>query len=830
MAINSVKDYKDNPRSLPADDINPELKKTKDFFRAYAEAMWSEYVSNRCAWGYYGDRPVDDEVSIDELRAYATGKQDIKKIKSHLLKEDPNTPGKYLSKNKISWKGYMIMPEMYDVIRSFNAKIDYDVNATAIDDDSIELKETDKEYIKYYLQEDVKNFMDRTGFQPQMKINPQEVGARTAADVDLLIDTGGFNLETEMAAQVVCNTTKKESYFAVIQDKCFDDIFSIGRAGLKSYVNKSKLTAELRRVDPKYAVVPHSRYADFRDVTRSGEVREMTIGDFRKETDLTDPQLMDLAKDYAGMNPTYEQLVNAEGYYNPEGARKDFIDTYGIDPLNDVRVLVLDFQFLSLDIQKYIENFNEGVRAGDRWKKVSYEYEISEKDAKRGDKLTIDQGYRKYEAKWIIGSDYFINYGKSEYVKYKGEDGNRMPVLDYHWTQTNNSSIVERCIEHIDDLNTNLFKKRAAIQSLPPAPRMIIEQGLLDSVVFNKKIQSPDDLIRAFEEKGVLIVNRRDVFDKPVNVSGKTIEFVPSGIIEDITLFSNEMLASINAIKAVTGVNDVVAAQTPQERTGLGVSKLAEVATSNALFPSFNAWKYAFEPAFEDIIGKWQMIVDDNEKSIAHVPLGANTIQVFKIGKQFAKSQFHLRIEMVIGESEKQMLLAEITNLKAARRQNGGQGGITGAQYLKIYDMIMAGNRKLAMFVLSQVERLQSEQDKLINEANQTATFNAQAKTAKDAETAKQNTYQVEGSVKANTALVTEASKRKTVLVQALVAPAPDGQTIDRSFIEQQIKACDEEIAQLLQIIHQEADIAKGGGQQPPAGQGQQPQQLQQAS
>lgn len=828
MAHKSPSEYKNNRRPFPADDINPELKETKDFFLAYAEAMWSEYVSNQCAWPFSYEK---DQVTIDELRAYAQGKQSMDKIKGFMLKKNDNGAG-FKTKMNISWKGYQIMPKMYDIIRSFNSKIDYDVNATAIDDDSVDMKETDREYIKYYLHKEVQDFMQRTGFTPQLKIDPNEVGVRTEGDVDLLIETGGFSHETEVAAQVVCNKTKKECYFAVIQDLCFEDLFTAGKAGMTEYVNKNKLTAEVRRIDPKYAVVPKSNYADFRDTTRRGEVRFMSIGEFRDETDLSEAQLQQLAQDFAFMNPDYEKIVNANGYMDANNALNDYRDRYGIDPLNDVKIMILDFEFLSLNIEKYLTSVREntGVRS---YKKVSYEYQVSDKDAKRGDKLDTTQSIVHYEAKWIVGSDFFINYGPAEYVKYKGEKGNRTPVLNKHFVQTNNASIVERCIDHVDDINQALFKRRNAINSLPPAPRMIIEQGLLDNVELGGKLQSPEDLIRAFEEKGVLVVNRIDEFGRPVSTNGKLIEFVPSGIIEDITLFTNEIIAGKESIKDVTGVNDIMAAQTPEARTGYAVSKLAEVASSNALFPTFNAWKYLFEPTFDGIIGKWQLIVDDNELNIAHIPLGANTIQVFKIGKEFAKAKFDLRVDMVIGESEKQMLLKEITDLKDARRQNGGQGGITGAQYLKLYDLIMAGNRKLAQFMLAQVERLQNEKDTALTQANQQQTFDAQAKSAQDAEVAKQNTYQVEGGVKTNSALVNELAKRKTILVQVLVSPVPVGQIIDKTLIQQEIDKCDQELTHLLQIIHMESAAAQGGGQQQQQQQGQpqQPQQqLQQAS
>lgn len=805
MAYKSPESYKTNRVSYPSDNINPELKNNREWFLAICEAMWSEYVSGQMAFNYMGG---DGERTIDELRAYATGKQNMDKIKGFLLKrlnpDDPNS--RFVTKMNVSWQGYEVMPKMFDIIRSFNSKVDYEVSASAIDDDSLEMKQTDKEYIKYYLNAQVKAFADKVGFTPNMKMNPQDVGAQTEADIDLLIDSGGFNLQHEIQAQVVSNKTKKESYFSVIQDQVFDDLATIGKGGLRCYVNKATNTPMIDWIDMKYAIVPQSDYIDFRDTTRRGIVRFMTIKQIREESDLSEAKLMQLAKDYSWMNPEYQKIVSIPGggYFNPS-ARENYYSLYGSDPINDVRVMVLDMEALSLDIDKFLDSPGDSNRA-DIYKPVSWDYQVNPKDAKKGDKVEETQVIRKYEAKWIVGTQYFINYGPSDYVKYKGEKGDRCPTLNLHFVQTKNSSLVERCISHIDDINLALVKRRNAIATLPPAPRMVIEQGLLDNVELSGILQEPEDLIKAFEERGILIVNRIDEFGKPVQVSGKTIEFVPSGIIEDITMFTNEIIQGKEAIKDVTGVNDITAAESPQGRTGLGVNKLAQVASSNALFPTFNAFKYLFEPAFENNIGQWQICIGDDERQLVHSPVGTNTTQVFKIGKDFSQSSYNLRLDMVIGEDEKVRLLQEITSLKDARRQNGGAGGITGAQYLKIYDLIMSGNRKLAMFVLAQIEKMQSDRDLAISQANQQTTFKGQSQATQDAETAKQQTYRVEGSVKSNTILLQEAAKRKTMLTEALVNSIPgQGEPVNTGLIQNQLDLCNEEIQSLLQIMHQEA-------------------------
>lgn len=827
MALKTNEAYKRNGGySYPSDNINPELKKNKDWFLAMAEAFWSDYVGGRCAWNYFGDETGTR--TIEELRAYGSGRQNMDKIKGYLYKkQNPNDPNsRYVTKSNISYQGYAYMPKMVDIMRSFNSKIDYEINATAIDDDSLNDKLSEREAVKHYLNPNVSKTLKDIGYKPKMVVDPDEVGAQSPADIDFLIDSGGLTTQVEMAAQVVFNKTKKESYFHVIQDMCFDNLIHIGKGGLQEYIDKTTLTPKLREIDPMYAIVPRSRYADFRDRTRAGVIRFMNIAQLREESDLSEAELMQLAKDYSYMNPGYASIMSGGGYFN-QAMRQNYMTDYGVDPMNDVQVLVLDFQFLSMDIDTYLKgNRRDGIS---EFGKVPFDYEISTKEINRGYRVQKSGVIKKYEAKWIIGSNHFLNYGPCSYVKYKGDKGNRTPVLDFHFAQTLNSSIVERCVSHIDDMNLALFKRRAAIATLPPAPRMIIEQGLLDNVTLNNTLQQPEDLIKYFEEKGIMIVNRVDEFGKSVNPNGKTIEFVPSGIIEDITMFTQEIEQAKEAIKEVTGVNDIVAAQTPEQRTGLGVSQLAAKSSDNALFNTFNTFRYMFEPAAEGIIGKWQQVCKDNEKQLEYVPLGSTTTHTMTIGKEFSRIMYSLKCEMVIGEDEKQMLLQEISQLKDSRRQNGGAGGITGAQYLKLHELIMSGNRKLAMFVMAQIEKSQQERDLAITRESQAATFQGQQQSAIVTEGAKQKTYMVEGSVKSKSTLIAEAAKRKTDLVIIKFTPAVPGTAVNPD-IDQAIAECDNEIMMLMQAAEAEMNPPQqqGGPQQGQPDQGQQ--QLQQAS
>lgn len=772
--------------SYPNQKVKPDDKTTIGWMFQYANAFWSEFVQNKL------DNPYefDEECNYDEWRAYAEGRQSMEKLKDRFRSFNAKT-GKKTTKMNVSWRGMDFMAKQFDVMRSMNQEVDFDVEVSCVDTDSLQEREFAREYLKHLIVEDTRSWLDRIKFKPNNQgLDPNALGLRTAGQVDLYFDSGGFPLQKEIKLQAAIESSLNLSNFQVIKDMIFDDLIVLAKCGIKTEINNATAETTPRYVDPKYALVPYSKYLDYRNINRAGELRFMTIAEIKEEhPEISDGTLLQIAKDYAYMNPEYEKWCqgNGNGYFNTT-YRMEYVNEYGVDPMMACRVMVLDAQFISADYEKYVKTQRSDT-GGDVFYQVDSNFDPDKWTNRKLTKPKVKDTrcFRKYEFKWIVGTKQFLKCGLAPDVIYDGPNGNLKPKLDFRFYRTGNKSIIQRCIAHIDDMNLALVKKRNALKTLPPAPRMIINEALLSNVMLNGIIQQPEDLIRTLEEKGFLVVKTVDDFQRPLG-NGKMVDFIPSGIIEDITIFSKEIEDQKNNIREVTGVNQIADASNPDPEQGLGKSKLAISATNHALFPTFRGFKSVFEGTCTDLGEKWQLLAKKKEKTITHRSLSESATKVLVLGSDVALAKYNLKVSLKTSDEDKRLLLQEITGLKQQRRANGGFGGITGAQYLFLYDRIMSGQTKLAMYMLAQMEQQQLQEDNAAKENSQKIAADlalkqsqANSEAAIALESAKQKEVR-------NTAIASDAMKRKTSIVDNVLRmqSTPGAQQI---FSSDEIKA-----------------------------------------
>lgn len=762
--------YKAGIYQYPDAYVGSSQKNTENYMLQYAEAMLAEYTQNRC------DIPFDfgEERSFVELRQYATGKQSINKIKKLLCGNPVN--GKYPTQMNISWQNVDIMSQIFDRLRSVNNGITFDAAITATDADSAIYKAQEIEFIKVLMNKNTKDFLQYMGVMaPQAKIDYEALGIQNEQDLDIYVQSGGLKLYEEIAAQACINESKRVSGYQLLQDKGFDDLITIAITGQKVFTNKVTGQVFVRYVDPAMGIIPYSQFNDFRDVNRAGEVRFMTIGDIRRESqNLSEADLQHIAKIYAKITPEYERWLrnNNMGFF---GQTRNMYTSLGMSaytakPYDMCKVPVLDFEFQTLDFEKYLEDSRTGGNIFR--KKMGEDYELTKKDVRDNSQLYMNQFLRKYSAKWIIGTKYFLEYGPAENHNYIRDEFGAHPPLSFKFVKTGNKSLVERCIEHIDKINLYDKKLMNAIALLPPAPRMAVQWQALTNVFLNGKKQTSEDLARTFAEKGLLAVNAVDDFGKPINQNGKLVDFMPSGITEDIVMFGNQIAGAVEMIQRITGVNDAMQGQIA-DRQAVGATKLALAEGNNSLKPTFNAMNYLFENTFNDVISKYQLIARYKPRELSVNNIGETNTSVLAISEDFAKAKLSITVQMTSNEDERMKLLSEIDGLRNLRTQTGGQGGITASTRLKLFKLIKQGQLDLAYLTLAQEERAQEVKDQQNKIANEQSTFQGQQESAK-----------VAGEEARKTSAFTEAQVRKTELVKAI---AKDKNTALDAFTKKEI-------------------------------------------
>lgn len=686
---------------MPQNEVDPKVKKEKDYHYAVVNSMLAFWVDGKFVYNYGQQR------TIQELWDYAQGRQNMDKIKKLVTRKTNKATGRPLTKMNISWEGYAKLPQLFDVMRSKNMSQEYDPDLYCVDNDSIAEREKSKNVLKYILDENTKAFVARAQMKPNFQIDPEQIGVQTQDEVDMYFDSGAFTLEWERAAIAALQKSKTDGNYKEFQDRSFDNLIinPNGFCGGRTYTDKNDGIPKVRSIDIKNALCPWFEGFDSKGkIMRAGEVIEMTIGDIAKANPSLSPaELKFIAKQYVWMNKDYENKLEGRNFYGPNNLSSMVNTSVGTDPIHNVRVLVLDYQFISEDTETFLYNIGRKL-----FKEVDYGYKLTRKAENNGDRVRTTTRFKKYEGMWIVGTKHFLSFGESQDVSYSGTDGNLVPDLDFHFVKTGNLSLIERAISIVDDMNMALMKERNIWATLPAAPAMAISKRMVENVFMNGKKIEPHELITDFIEGGILYYDGFDEFDKPIyGVNGnKPIDFINlQNIINLLSTCSAQMAIKVNELKELMGLQGGVDGGSMDRYQGLGQTQLAFEAANSSLAPTFNAYKYLFKNVMSALIKKWQIKArKQKDLKIPYRGLGARSMKMLEISHPFTVSDFNIEVTIQPTVEERQMLLADLRNLRGASISSGGQVGLSASEYMFAYEKVMAGNIKECMYLLGKIE------------------------------------------------------------------------------------------------------------------------------
>lgn len=778
-----IRDYKNAKYGIyPSDRIDPSLKNDKEWYIEHLSAMLHYHVTNR------NEIPFEfsgDAVSIAVRRKYATGNQGNVSVKRKLLKEIGNS-GTFITKLKDVFQTYDILPELYDVIRAINQKQDYDVISVAIDDPSIEEKDIERGMAKYLLQEQTKELLQVSGFKPQSSLSPEDLAFMTEADVDSLFDTGGYQLQREIAAIAACDYTKMISGHKEIENLCNDDLITLAISSVKSYIDYSTMEVKYRYVDPANLVVPHSKHNDFRDVTRAGELRKITIAEAKEmNPNIPKDKWEEIIENNRHINAKYFSLIDDLG---------DYQSPYGGDPMDQCEIWVLDAEWLSANYETHLDTRNS--IGGKLYKPVKHDYKLNSREERKGAKLDKKRFITLHEAVWVVGSDILLRHGEVKDKVYYGPNGNKTPRLSYFVYKTGNKSLIERCMPHVDDINFYNTKLRISVASLPPAPRMVIQQEMLNNVKLNNIKQQPEDLIQTMVERGYLIVNGTDDHGRPIYQNGKAIDFLQTGLAEDVNIYSGLINDAINRLRQVLGLPEGLDGTAGNPYQGLGKQEMAAASSSNALFPTLGRISPLFSAVNEDVVKKWQQLAKDKKLKVKYKPLGEKNMKILELSKDFSNADFKTEIMVAPTDEQKQFLINTLVEMANDFKSSDGTVGASRAEFLMVYKLIQSGRIDMAMYRIAQIEKRREIANMKRKQDDIAANAEVQKESAMTAAQEARDTAVFVENEKRKTAILTEAQKRKTRLSETQLASYErENAPIPENIYEAMMADADEEIA-----------------------------------
>lgn len=714
---------KDSAYPFP-DEANP--VKDKGYFLSACNAMMSKYFMNRCALPYDG---WGVRRSFAELRAYRHGRNNINKYKNFMIGM-PDQSGERKTTLNISWGMTQILPQKCDAVLGFLMKNKYDINVQASDYEALMDKKTKVSIAKIVTDIRLGNILQEANsyhtvniVKPQIPVANNSVPIESPEDVDLAQSIGLFMLEEEAALENLIETTRSISKTSSIEDLIDDDLITTAYAGKRVFTNPNTNEVEEGYIDIDFAVFPDSKYRDYHDISWGGWVERISIAELRRTTDLTDLQVVEIAKKYTDTNVGgyYSSLVSSHG------------DQFDFRMIDQILVDVFRGYWIGSKNIKVTEVTRKNGQLVVN--KVDADYDISKVSNNKDKTVNSYSNMTIYKAALVLGSGYVFDYGEDTDINYKTSGGKKWPLFPLKFTRTGSTSLVERSIEFVDDLQLIMLKLRVARSKMPAPPNLAIDKGALEGMKIDGVSYKPQQLLKLLQDEGYLLTDSKNQWGQQQNQS-RAVTPIGTDLMQIITAWWEDAGRVVGMLDRVTGINDIFAAQQPREQQGLGVSKLLLEGSQNSLTPLINCTEQITQGTYEVVSSKWQCVAKyatpEQKKKLSI----SRSLQIVSISEKIFDYQFDTLVSVGRNDNDKQRMLEDIMNMRSAARQ-GGLQSMSEFDYIILENMIRAGKLKqaeiyAAFAVNKRQKQAQQEQQQMIQQ-------NAQAQQGSAAQKGKQD-------------------------------------------------------------------------------------------
>lgn len=619
--------------NFPSHLIDP-IKKDYNWILNYTKAAWNEYGSIRTifyhrAWDY---RKIKD---------YALGNQSINQYKEILnVDDDKNTT--WLN---IDWRVLPIITKFRRIALNKLKKIQYDVDAVAVDSLAIDEKEAYVAEQKAKLA--LKAELEKTNPELAQKITEPN----DAMDLDELkikeLYTYKHNatIEMETALELIFGQNKLD----IQRDKIMTDLFDYGVSGYKDWID-SNGSVKFRRVNPEALVVNYCTENDFSDKQYAGEVIRMTIADLKqaagnKFTEEEYQQIAGLVKGKYG-NPTYvpNPTVYSQGY-----------DDFHID--------VLDLEFYSVNEMVHESRVNKRGNAIFGRTDYNKRQDSDNKTYKRTAYKVV------YETSWIIGTNYMFNHGLATNMKRSKNDITDCD-MSFHlyapeFFDMQAKGITEQLIPIANAIQIAWYKLQNAINQARPKGIEINLDAIEDVPLGDGgKSLEPYEVIDMFNETGTLAYRRRDMGGNDSN--WRPIQEIENGLGKDVITYYDIIQRNIQMIRDITGLNEMVDGSTPDPRTLTTVANMANEASNNALGDVV----VGDQQLLKDLSGSLYIRLQDAVK-FGNIEgytksLGSDSVKFIRVSSNISAHVFGIFVRLALSDDERAQFKMELKEMANA--------------------------------------------------------------------------------------------------------------------------------------------------------------------
>jgi hypothetical protein len=618
---------------FPNQVVSDAEKISYDYGLKVAQAIEGEWFNK----DNNSNRYIRNRNNFRNLRLYARGEQSVEKYKSEL---SINGDLSYLN---LDWKPVPIIPKFVDIVVNGIAERLYDVKVFSQDPYGVSkrtqymeriMEDMRSKELKMFVKE--KFGMDLFNKNPDLLPDSQE-----ELDLHMQLD---YKQAVEVAEEQAINTLLKGNRYNLIKKRFYYDLTVLGIGCVKTSFNTSE-GVTIDYVDPENIVYSHTDSPYFEDLYYVGEVKIVPINELIKQF----PHLEQ--KDIKELCENSNQNL---GKYNSLGGEDN----------NKVKILYFNYKTYMSEVYKIKQTAtgaDKAIKKDDNFKpkeNVNFSTESRKMETLYEGALVL--GTKKL-LKWEIAKN--MMRPKSDYCKVKMNYAVCAPRM----YEGRIESLVSRITGFADMIQLTHLKLQQVMSRMVPDGVYLDADGLAEVDLGNGTNYNPQEALNMFFQTGS-VIGRSFTSEGDMNPGKIPIQEITSGAGGNkIQALIGNYNYYLQMIRDTTGLNEARDASTPDERSLVGVQKLAAANSNTATRHILQGGLFLTQEVCESLSLRISDIIEYSPTRDAFMQkIGAHNVATLHELGQLHLYDFGIFIELAPDEEEKTILE---NNIQAALSQ-----------------------------------------------------------------------------------------------------------------------------------------------------------------
>ena len=618
-------------REFPSQVVSDVEKISFEYGLKIAQAIEGEWFDK----DNNSNRYIHNRNNFHNLRLYARGEQSIQKYKNEL---SINGDLSYLN---LDWKPVPIIPKFVDIVVNGIAERFFDIKAYSQDPFGVSKR---TEYMDSLMEDmrskELKEFVKET-FGMDLFNGPPELLPDSQEELDLHMSLN-YKQAVELAEEQALNTLLEGNKYDLIKKRFYYDLTVLGIGCVKTGFNTSE-GVTIDYVDPANLVYSHTNSPYFEDIYYVGEVKTIPVNELVKQF----PHL------------TQEDLKEITDYNNQNSGRyesnrmKD-----GDNDRNKVRVLYFNYKTYMSEVYKLKETASGAEKAIE--KNDSFDPQENQNFSKESRKMEC-----LYEGALVLGTKKLLKWEmaknmmrpKSDFTKVKMNYAISAPRM----YEGRIESLVGRITGFADMIQLTHLKLQQVMSRMVPDGVYLDADGLAEIDLGNGTNYSPQEALNMFFQTGS-VIGRSFTSDGDGNPGKVPIQEITTGSgggkLQSLIGNYNYYL---QMIRDVTGLNEARDGSTPDERSLVGVQKMAAANSNTATRHILKGGLYLTQEVCNCLSLRISDIIEYSPTRDAFIQqIGAHNVATLAEISQIHLYDFGIFLELQPDEEEKAVLESNI--------------------------------------------------------------------------------------------------------------------------------------------------------------------------